>query len=143
MNFDFRVRDRDGKVIPSQLQVEMSRRLSHGTSSLPNHNEASPQLHLKAAIGDVLAAYGVKGEVITEASLFSVRPDLVVVTYKGRIIFMVEVKNPSSSHLQVFLSEVAAGQCHEYNLVQKQAGTDQPFVLLSTFIHPNKIRRRE
>ena len=79
-------------------------------------------------------------EVIKEATLFSFRPDLVVVIYEGRLIFAVEIKNPGQTVQNVEASEIAGGQCLDYLKGMKQQGLDQPFVLLSTYNSTSIVR---
>ena len=76
--------------------------------------------------------------VVKEASLFSLRPDLVVVMHEGCVLFVVEVKNPISLDSTtvsegVFQSETAGGQTLDYLYGLKQQGLDHPFALLSTY----------
>ena len=70
-------------------------------------------------------------QVVKEATLFSLRPDLVVVLDElGRLLMAAEIKNPADG---VFTAETAAGQCLDYLKALKQQGIDWPFVLLSTY----------
>jgi Family of unknown function (DUF5898) len=128
--FDFKVNETDGegRCIPSQLKVKS---LSH-TGRLPHFNETSPQDYLSSAIEDVVMCCGLSHsmKVIKEATLFSLRPDLVVVRHEGFLLFAVEVKNPGSS---VFQSETASGQTLNYLKGLKQHGLEHPFAMLSTY----------
>jgi hypothetical protein len=128
--FGFKVNEEygGGTCIPSQLKVKS---LSH-TAKLPHFNETSPQDYLSSAIEDVVMCCGLSHSmtVIKEATLFSLRPDLVVVRHEGFLLFAVEVKNPGSS---VFQSETASGQTLNYLKGLKQQGLEHPFAMLSTY----------
>ena len=122
--FEFNVTDGNGKLIPSALILK----IPETRTVLCHDNVTSPQVYLQDAIHDVIRCYGLTARVIMEASLFSLRPDLVVV------VFLAEVKNPLSEESKDdFNAETAAGQALDYGLMLKQSGIDQPFVLVSTY----------
>ena len=94
------------------------------------NNEQSVQGYLRVIMNDVLCAYGIDGETILEASLFSLRPDLVVTRWGRHILMIGEAKNPSDA---VCKNMSAIGQAHSYNLLQRQLGNNAPFTILSTY----------
>ena len=130
MGFELNVTDGNGVPIHSSLLDN----LSPTKMTLSHHNETSPQIYVRNAIMDVIRCYGVQAEVVMEATLFSLRPDILVVFYQGRLLFLFEIKNPPQvKSVDVFESETFAGQGFDYCSVLKQSGVDHPFVLLSTY----------
>eukprot|EP00977_Amphora_coffeiformis_P029671 scaffold42243_cov168-Amphora_coffeaeformis.AAC.1 len=124
------LRDGNGQLIKSILSTKFQK---SNRITLCHHNETSPQEYVAMAIEDVLGCCGLTDAyVVKEATLFSLRPDLVVVVYEGRVLFAAEIKNPSSSE-DVFAAETAAGQTLDYLKGLKRMGIDQPFALLSTY----------
>jgi Family of unknown function (DUF5898) len=84
-----------------------------------------------------------KFEVVKEATLFSLRPDIVVVLYEGRLLFAVEIRNPKTAQgddSDIFKTRSAAGQCLNNLKGMKQQGMDHPFVLLSTYNSSTIVR---
>jgi hypothetical protein len=134
LDFTINCQDAKEEYIKSSLQQQLYDQ-SSPSSSLQHFNEVSPQDYLRSAIVDVLKCAKVQGDAIKEATLFSLRPDLVVVVYKGRVLFAVEVKNPEKRDTPglLFSAETAAGQLLAYLKGLKQQGIDQPFALLSTY----------
>ena len=125
----------DGTLIKSQLALEASR-APRKNNTLEHHNETSPQDYICLVIKDLLECCGFNEvSVVKEASLFSLRPDLIVVLLNGRLFFVVEVKNPSDdkSSEDVFKAETVAGQVLDYLNALKQQGMDWPFALLTTY----------
>jgi hypothetical protein len=135
LDFTINCQDGEKKYIKSSLQQQLYDQSGPPSFTLRHFNEVSPQDYLKSAIVDVLKCAGVQGDVIKEATLFSLRPDLVVVIYEGRVLFAVEVKNPERGDTPglLFSAETAAGQVLAYLKGLKQQGIDQPFALLSTY----------
>lgn len=79
--FDFEIngRDNEKKFIRSSLGHWLYEQRPR--DELKHHNELSPQDYLRSAIADVLGCTGIRGDVIKETTLFSLRPDLLVVVY--------------------------------------------------------------
>jgi predicted metal-binding protein len=135
LEFAVNSKDGQGRRLKSVLMMEKER-TEGGT--LKHHNETSPQDYLAMAIKDVIWCSGFPATVVKEATLFALRPDLIVVFHEGRVLFVVEVKNPPTvKHPEhrdsIFTAETAAGQTLAYLKGLKQNGIDQPFALLSTY----------
>eukprot|EP00529_Nitzschia_sp_RCC80_P001725 CAMPEP_0113452774 /NCGR_PEP_ID=MMETSP0014_2-20120614/7017_1 /TAXON_ID=2857 /ORGANISM="Nitzschia sp." /LENGTH=879 /DNA_ID=CAMNT_0000344151 /DNA_START=499 /DNA_END=3138 /DNA_ORIENTATION=+ /assembly_acc=CAM_ASM_000159 len=139
--FDFSlVTDKyDGSSIKSLIAVKVQKGLEldadTGTYCFPHDNETTPQTYLDDALQDIQSCLRLASpdfRVVKEFSLFSLRPDLIVVTRHGRIALIVEVKNPSKPSV-IFSSEDAAGQVLDYLKVMLQQGTQVPIALLSTY----------
>lgn len=131
LDFDINLRNGKGNLIMSALSIKYGR--AYGPK-LQHFNETSPRDYLSMAIEDVIDCSGIPATVIIEATLFSLRPNLIVVVCEGRILFTVEIKNPASEDpSSVFTAETAAGQSLDHLKSEKQMGIDQPFALLSTY----------
>eukprot|EP00529_Nitzschia_sp_RCC80_P009560 CAMPEP_0113477992 /NCGR_PEP_ID=MMETSP0014_2-20120614/20502_1 /TAXON_ID=2857 /ORGANISM="Nitzschia sp." /LENGTH=794 /DNA_ID=CAMNT_0000371121 /DNA_START=11 /DNA_END=2393 /DNA_ORIENTATION=- /assembly_acc=CAM_ASM_000159 len=132
-DFDINIFRPDRFRVKSALAMEMSRECR---TSLQHHNEVSPRDAFVMVIKDVVECSQIPGiSVVKEATLFSLRPDLVVVVVNGYILFVCEIKNPSDKDHDVFTSETAAAQALDYAFVNQQNGMDWPFVILSTYNH--------
>ena len=129
--FDFNI-----NVIRSDGLREKSSLSLEAQGGLPHFNETSPKDAFSHVIKDVVRCSRIAGiSVVKEATLFSLRPDLVVVFVNGYLLFIVEIKNPSKNDDAVFVSETAGGQVLDYGKVNQQSGLDCPFVILSTYNH--------
>jgi hypothetical protein len=130
LNFDVHLKDGNDQLIKSVLAVA---ELSNSCRvTLEHHNKTSPRDYVSMAIKDVIHCCGLHATVIKEATLFSLRPNLIMVVYEDRVLFTVEIKSPSKEG-DVFNAETAAGQTLDYLKGLKQYGIDQPFALLSTY----------
>ena len=93
LDFDSNVKDGEGFLIKSGLALK-ARDIPNadgGRTMLPVHNETSPRDYLCLVIEDVIRSSGLSGlTVVREATLFSLRPDLVVVLIEGRLLLAVE-----------------------------------------------------
>ena len=83
---------------------------------------------LRLAVGKTAAD---KYTVHYEVSLFSFRPDIVVIHHQDvGIALVVEVKKPGKD---VFTSQEVAGQVNTYGMGQLSSGIPAPFVILSSY----------
>ena len=98
----------------------------------PHHNETSPQDYVSYLLRDVITCCGIDAEVLKEATVFSLRPHLVVVKYQGRILIAVEIKNPGGN-TSIFEAEETAGQVYDYLKGLRKYGNDAPIVILSNY----------
>ena len=106
-------------------------------------SENDIQFYVKALLLDAAKCLGIDVDVFGEMSLFSLRPDLVVVKVRntGSIILVVEVKNPpidtgdrSQTGNEAFESSMSlAGQVYDYLKAMVQSGHEMPFVLLTNY----------
>lgn len=146
LNIQVNLIDGAGKLIKSQLHMEADNTLMFTTDHrrlLSHDNETSPQDYLALVMKDVIKCCGFRGrfKVVKEATLFSLRPDLLVFILEGRLLLVAEVKNPGKlkkpatgeAETHVFNSETAGGQTWDYLKALKQQGIDWPFALLSTY----------
>ena len=128
--FAFKTKDENGWIY---CAFSGEPRLRHHRK-LSLNNEQSVQGYLRVIMNDVLCAYGIDGETILEASLFSLRPDLVVTRWGRHILMIGEAKNPSEQDIDAVCKNMSAiGQAHSYNLLQRQLGNNSPFTILSTY----------
>ena len=123
---------KDRQMVKSMIATGMT-----GTNtSLHNSNEASVATHVSNVLIDVLHCLHLSSaKVVTEMSIFSMRPDIVVVRWNTAIVLVVEVKNPCDCSESVVLNKFAAGQCYDYAMGLRQMGIDRPFVCLTTYTH--------
>ena len=138
-NFSHVTEDEKGMSIRSVIAIKAENLFERDPVTqkkcFSHHNETSPQTLLDDALVDIqrtLRLASPELEVVKEFSLFSLRPDLIVITRYGRIVLIVEVKNPSKLSV-VFANDSAAGQVLDYLKVMLQQGTKVPIVLLSTY----------
>eukprot|EP00978_Attheya_sp_CCMP212_P028944 scaffold101186_cov39-Attheya_sp.AAC.1 len=87
LNFALNLKDSTGRRIKSMLLIKKQR--TEG-GMLNHYNKTSPQDYLAMAIEDVIWCSGFPATVVKEATLFALRPDLIVVFYEGRVLFVVE-----------------------------------------------------
>ena len=131
-NDEINTKNGNGNEIASQLlrRVRPNGKLSHW-------NKVCPQDHVRAAIRDMIWCLGLDREdleVVRETSFFSLHPGLVAVVYQGRILFVLEIKNPPTKDDEdLFKSETTAGQVLDYLMALRQQGITCPFVFLSTY----------
>jgi hypothetical protein len=95
--------------------------------------EAGIQVLVIAALEDALKSQGIKGlfDVYPEASLFSYRPDIVVVHHSVLgIALLVEIKKPGHT---VFTEHQVGGQVFDYLMGMRSSGIVTPFAVLSTY----------
>lgn len=81
----------DGSLIKSEL---LQRFLNRNKRKFEHDNVTSPQDLVSLLLSDVIRCCGIEARVVKEATMFSLRPDLVVVEYEGRLLLAVEIKNP-------------------------------------------------
>ena len=130
LDFESLLKNENGQCHKSQVAVGMG-----SNSEMDNFNRASPSFHVKTLLNDVLRCLGVSGTtaVSQEMSIFSMRPDVVVVRRNSIIVLVVEVKNPGGRGHVVVQCENAAGQMYDYSMGLRQMGVDYPIVCLSTY----------
>jgi hypothetical protein len=96
-------------------------------------NETEVQRFVEYALFDAIDALGLS-DVLTvrpEISLFSYRPDIIVVTHSSfGVILILEVKKPGED---VFTSHSVAGQVYDYLLGMLGIGISRSFAVLSTY----------
>jgi len=100
---------------------------------LSYHNEATVADYVQGAVNMCLKSMGYykKGFLMKEMSLFSLRPDLILVKHETHgIVLIIEVKMPGD---ELELSEGIAKQLSDYLLIQYRLGNCTPFVLLSSY----------
>lgn len=106
-------------------------------------NEFGVQRLCQDMISDALMALGLDRETDThlEFSIYMMKPDIVIVIrYRGRVIFAVEVKSPEleeENSVKVFENGKAVGQLWSYLYAMKQSGNPCPVGAIMTY---NKIR---
>ena len=113
---------------PSSVLIDLSGRLH-----FVYQNEAEVQRCVESCIKDALRALGLADlfEVRPDISVFSYRPDIVVVFHeKLGVILVVEVKKPGDV---VFTSHSVAGQTYDYLVGNLGSGTSCPFAVLSCY----------
>lgn len=96
-------------------------------------NETEIQYFVTAALSDAVAVLGLSDvlRVRPEISLFSYRPDIIVVQHSSYgIVLIVEVKKPGKD---VFTSHSVRGQVYDYLVGTLGVGISCPFALLSTY----------
>ena len=96
-------------------------------------NETEVQQCVMNVVGDALIALGMEEDLLVrpEISVFSYRPDVIVVTHSTvGIILVVEVKKPGTD---VFSSHSVAGQVYDYLVGLLGMGVAVPFVVLTTY----------
>mmetsp|Transcript_2789 Transcript_2789/g.7812 ORF Transcript_2789/g.7812 Transcript_2789/m.7812 type:complete len:541 (-) Transcript_2789:32-1654(-) len=96
-------------------------------------NETKVQHLVAACLKDALRSLCLYDEfgVETEYSIFSLRPDIIVVSHCAKgIMLVVEVKKPG---LGVFESHEVAGQVYDYLVGELLAGNATPFAVLSCY----------
>jgi Family of unknown function (DUF5898) len=104
-----------------------------GRSSFVYQNETEIRDYVKHTINDAVALLGLESvlSVRPEISLFSYRPDIIVVMHKRiGIILVVEVKKPG---LEVFTSHSVGGQVYDYLVGMFAGGVSRPFAVLSSY----------
>ena len=113
---------------PSHLLTDLD-----GRPSLVYQNETEVQDYVKNTIKDAVKLLGLESvlSVRPEISLFSYRPDIVVVMHKCfGIVLVVEVKKPGH---EVFTSPSVGGQVYDYLVGMLAGGVSRPFVVLSSY----------
>ena len=96
-------------------------------------NETEVQDYVKNTIKDAVKLLGLESvlSVRPEISLFSYRPDILVVMHKRiGIVLVVEVKKPC---LEVFTSQSVGGQVYDYLVGMLAGRVSRPFVVLSSY----------
>ena len=106
----------------------------NGPQILSYQNEATVTDYVQGVVVMCMQSLGYfgKGRLYKEMSLFSLRPDLILVIHKKTrgIILIIEVKMPGK---EVFTSQGIAKQVSDYLLLQYRLGNTMPFVLLSSY----------
>ena len=122
--FQVNTRTTDNKLLSSHL-------MTAGTFSY--ENEAAVQNYVRGLIVDVVRSMLCEPslQVYSEMSIFSLRPDLIVVMHPTLgLVLVVEVKNPGEV---VFTSNHIAGQIYDYLKGKQRQGHATPFVVLTSF----------
>ena len=124
-----------GYTLKSFIEVvpmEENPKDKNGPKILAYHNEASVAEYVKGVVLMCMKSLGIfeTGRLYTEMSLFSLRPDLLLLMNKKGIILIIEVKMPGEA---LFTSEGIAKQVADYLLLQYRLGNTTPFVLLSSY----------
>lgn len=104
----------DGWLIKSRLITNQRTGIR-----LPHHNLTSPRFYLTDALTDIIRCAGVRADPVVVATLFSRRPDLVMIRFQGQTLFAIEVKNPGIPDIKgpdknVFTAESVAGWTLDY-----------------------------
>mmetsp|Transcript_10392 Transcript_10392/g.24940 ORF Transcript_10392/g.24940 Transcript_10392/m.24940 type:complete len:742 (-) Transcript_10392:123-2348(-) len=103
-------------------------------------NESEVQGICLTMIEDALKCLGLSTSEVCprlEVSIYTMRPDiLVVLRREGRIIFVIEVKNPELKDGDVFKNENVAGQIVSYLMALHSLGDSTPMGAIMTY---NKI----
>ncbi|CAB9513874.1 expressed unknown protein [Seminavis robusta] len=100
-------------------------------------NEAEVQGICLLMIEDALKCLGLSTEEVMphlEISIYTMRPDiLLVLRREGRIIFVIEVKNPEINQGDVFQNQNVAGQIASYLVAMKALGDETPMGAIMTY----------
>jgi hypothetical protein len=121
---------KDGALESSSLLDEQKSSWNH---ELTYENEATVRNYVRALIKDALKSMTCHQsfQVFCEVTIFSLRPDLIVVMHPNLgVILVVEVKNPGE---KVFTSKHIAGQIHDYLKGMVRLGHSTPFVVLCSY----------
>lgn len=113
---------------PSHLLLNLQ-----GRQSLVYQNETEIQFYVMDIFKDAIKLLGLETvlSVRPEISLFSYRPDIIVVTHLlFGIVLVVEVKKPG---FDVFTSKSVSGQVYDYLVGMLARGVSQPFAVLSSY----------
>ena len=105
----------------------------HSSLAFVYQNETQIQRYVMLAMEDALIAMDLRDflEVQPEISVFSYRPDIIVVSHSTLgIILVVEVKKPGKD---VFTSHSVAGQVYDYLVGMLGMGITCPMVVLTTY----------
>ena len=104
---------------------------------LTYESEADVQGFVQRLLNDAIAVIGAVYDCITrlELSVFYLRPDIIVVSYReSGIILVVEVKKPDKPGKEsVFVSRKVGGQVYDYLMGMHHMGNATPFGILSTY----------
>ena len=130
--------DEEDMLIKSTLAMQLGTNWrTIKDKKLSNFNKASPAAAVMAGILDILGCMGLRDdvEIGMEVSIFSLRPDVVVLRYRTQIILVVEVKSPGPDGSTVVRLKTALGQQYDYAMGMRRMGIDNPFVVLTTYTH--------
>mmetsp|Transcript_2645 Transcript_2645/g.3735 ORF Transcript_2645/g.3735 Transcript_2645/m.3735 type:complete len:711 (+) Transcript_2645:36-2168(+) len=135
LNFNFNETDRaTGYKLQSFLhEVQLVDVGDPARPILSYENEATVADYVQSVVRMCLKSMGYfqHGRVCKEMSLFSLRPDLILVMHKSKgLILIIEVKMPGE---ELFQSGGIAKQVGDYLLLQYRLGNTTPFVLLSSY----------
>lgn len=127
---DVNLRNRNGRLIVSKLAVGMGENRTNKEATLDNFNKQSVFMHLRDLLKDVLQCLHLSSDawVCKEFSIFSMRPDILVVRWKWKIILVIEVENPGKDGSVVVRNTIPAGKVYDSAMVLHQMGMDHPFV---------------
>ena len=133
--FSLNLKDGNDKLVKSMIAVSLGENSTNKEAELSNFNKASVSLHVTHLLQDVLQCLHLSStvDVGQEISIFSMRPDVVVVRWQATIILVIEVKNPGEDGKLVIQDNRAAGQVYDYSMGLYQMGITHPFVCLSTY----------
>lgn len=115
------------------VHSSLLKKLGRNSTSFRYQNESKVQYYVTLALEDAICALGLDEllEIEPELSVFSYRPDIIVVTHSTLgIILVVEVKKPGAD---VFTSHSVAGQVYDYLVGMLGMGIARPFVVLTTY----------
>ena len=96
-------------------------------------NETKVQFLVAACLKDALRSLDLYDDfaVESEYSIFSLRPDIVVVSHIGKgIVLVIEIKKPGDG---VFESHEVGGQVFDYLVGELLSGVNTPFAVLSCY----------
>ena len=98
-------------------------------------NEIDVQCRCKELVQDMIRCLGLQNllNVHMEISLYGKRPDILVVSWNGKVVFCVEVKAPETKQGEVFESGIVAGQIFDYLMTMKQLGVPHPLGAIMTY----------
>ena len=130
------LKDGNDELVKSMItSISLGKDSTNKEAELSNFNKASVSLHVTHLLQDVLQCLHLSStvDVGQEISIFSMRPDVVVVRWQATIILVIEVKNPGEDGKLVVQDNRAAGQVYDYSMGLYQMGITHPFVCLSTY----------
>ena len=130
INFTYK---EDGKSIPATLLLNHHLKEKDGAEILSYGNEATVSDYVQSVVTMCLHSLGLFKECVLckEMTLFSLRPDLILVLHPEKgIILIIEVKMPGEA---LFQSGNIATQVAEYLVLQYRLGNHMPLVLLASY----------
>ena len=98
-------------------------------------NEIDVQCRCKELVQDMIGCLGLRNllNVHMEISLYGKRPDILGVSWNGKVVFCVEVKALETKQGEVFESGIVAGQIFDYLMTMKQLGVPHPLGAIMTY----------
>lgn len=126
----------EGKLfLPEGVETEPSALLTdlRNAEYFTYQNENRVQFLVAACLKDALTSLDLYNDFAVECeySVFSLRPDILVVSHTTKgIVLVIEVKKPGDG---VFESHEVAGQVFDYLVGELLSGVDTPFAVLSCY----------